>query len=551
MKTITFYSYKGGVGRTLTLANLAKRLTEFDKRVCILDFDLEAPGMPFKFTKELRNVKIESGIVDYIHQFQTTYNFPESVKSIVTPIKFNSKNRLDINFIAAGNVDNAEYWKKLSAIDWHEIFYKKHSQGVALFLDFKAKIEQELKPDYLLIDSRTGITEITGITINLLADDVVVVSANNEENLIGSRQIIKNILSQENNLLGKTPKIHFVLSRIPFPETESDKIREKRILNEATAKTGILANEINLIHTDRELEVSESLKIGVRGDENILPIAEDYLNLFEKLFKNDLSEAQLTKFEQIKKAERLFEKAKIEEDYEKKIVLLDEAILLDDETGDYFFERAYIYNYKLYEYEKALLDFNRVIEIDPTNYKVFSNKSVTLYRLQRIDEAFTTINRAIELKDTLAFNFDMRATIKEALNFEKESILNDRNRAIELDPEKVKFYNNRADFYKINGQFDLALSDVYRGLSIDSTNLYCLITISEIKVELNQIEEFYIHFESALKILKNDERNELKSFIKNDPIYKQFYNEPRFINLLKKYNFDLEEIINSTIKTKQ
>ena len=45
MKTITFYSYKGGVGRTLALANIAKRLSEFGKKVCLIDFDLEAPGL--------------------------------------------------------------------------------------------------------------------------------------------------------------------------------------------------------------------------------------------------------------------------------------------------------------------------------------------------------------------------------------------------------------------------------------------------------------------------------------------------------------------------
>ncbi len=49
MKTITFYSYKGGVGRTLALANVAMRLSEFKKKVCMIDFDLEAPGLHHKF----------------------------------------------------------------------------------------------------------------------------------------------------------------------------------------------------------------------------------------------------------------------------------------------------------------------------------------------------------------------------------------------------------------------------------------------------------------------------------------------------------------------
>lgn len=42
MKTLTFYSYKGGVGRSLALVNIATRLSEFGKKVCIIDFDLRS-----------------------------------------------------------------------------------------------------------------------------------------------------------------------------------------------------------------------------------------------------------------------------------------------------------------------------------------------------------------------------------------------------------------------------------------------------------------------------------------------------------------------------
>ena len=72
MKTITFYSYKGGVGRSLVLANLAKRLVEFGKSVVMLDFDLEAPGLPFKFgARKILDMK-KKGIVDFVSEFQKT-----------------------------------------------------------------------------------------------------------------------------------------------------------------------------------------------------------------------------------------------------------------------------------------------------------------------------------------------------------------------------------------------------------------------------------------------------------------------------------------------
>jgi cellulose biosynthesis protein BcsQ len=41
----TFYSYKGGVGRSMALANAAHILAQFGLRVLMIDFDLEAPGL--------------------------------------------------------------------------------------------------------------------------------------------------------------------------------------------------------------------------------------------------------------------------------------------------------------------------------------------------------------------------------------------------------------------------------------------------------------------------------------------------------------------------
>ena len=49
MRTITFYSYKGGVGRSLLVANAARYLSTLGKKVFALDLDLEAPGLHYKF----------------------------------------------------------------------------------------------------------------------------------------------------------------------------------------------------------------------------------------------------------------------------------------------------------------------------------------------------------------------------------------------------------------------------------------------------------------------------------------------------------------------
>lgn len=48
METIAFYSYKGGVGRSLLVANTARFLGMLGKRVVALDLDIEAPGLHYK-----------------------------------------------------------------------------------------------------------------------------------------------------------------------------------------------------------------------------------------------------------------------------------------------------------------------------------------------------------------------------------------------------------------------------------------------------------------------------------------------------------------------
>src|SRR5882724_3937262 len=52
-RIITFYSYKGGVGRTFALANIAVLLARRGKRVLLMDWDLEAPGLHRYFKPHL------------------------------------------------------------------------------------------------------------------------------------------------------------------------------------------------------------------------------------------------------------------------------------------------------------------------------------------------------------------------------------------------------------------------------------------------------------------------------------------------------------------
>ncbi len=48
-RVVTFYSFKGGVGRTQALADVAVLLARYGHRVLMVDWDLEAPGLESYF----------------------------------------------------------------------------------------------------------------------------------------------------------------------------------------------------------------------------------------------------------------------------------------------------------------------------------------------------------------------------------------------------------------------------------------------------------------------------------------------------------------------
>ena len=537
MQTITFYSYKGGVGRTLALANVAKWLSEFKKRVCMLDFDLEAPGLHFKFRQQLTPFKFKRGIVDYIHDFVITKEVPKSIKNCVIEFKTSSKNPT-IDFIPAGNASSPEYWKKLSAINWNDLFYKEDSEGIPFFLDLKEKIKSELNPEFLLVDSRTGISEMSGITMSLYADKIVIIAANNDENLIGARDIIRSISNPENVFFGKPPEIIFVLSRIPHPENPLDKRREISIVDEAKRKINYKKEDkILIIHSDRDLEVRESLKIGYRQDKKI-PIVEDYLHLFNKLTTSILTKGEIKKFNIIKEAESLVQQAEEKESDNDKIELLTKAIKLLNDNDDFFLRRGIAY-YSKKEYNKALSDFNTGIQLNESNYLLFFCRSLIYCEQKEYSLAISDLKKVLQLNPKYKQAYHNLGSITdESGNFNKAIVY--FKKAMEIDPDYAPAYNGVAVSYRKKKNYDLAFENVYKAIELEPQEGTPYTTLAEIYSDIGNRDEFYKNIELAL-IFNFD----VESFL-SDETYKPYLKEEKFIKLLEKYNKRLKlNLINS------
>ncbi|TDP94986.1 CATRA system-associated protein [Labedaea rhizosphaerae] len=170
---ITFYSYKGGVGRSFTLANVAVLLARWGYRVLAIDWDLEAPGLHHYFAPLLPEAP-KGGVVDLADEFLANMTEPRDHAVRLT---------LDdgvVDLLAAGRQDE-EYTSRVQRIDWARLY----DQGFAEFLERCRELWTE-RYDFVLIDSRTGISDIGGICTAHLPDRLVVLFTANDQSVDGA-----------------------------------------------------------------------------------------------------------------------------------------------------------------------------------------------------------------------------------------------------------------------------------------------------------------------------------------------------------------------------
>ena len=88
MYVITFYSFKGGVGRSMALVNVGTELARMGKRVLLVDFDLEAPSLT-SFNLEA-TASCRAGVVDFVNEYLDTDRAPDVRQFVSDPQTFDS-----------------------------------------------------------------------------------------------------------------------------------------------------------------------------------------------------------------------------------------------------------------------------------------------------------------------------------------------------------------------------------------------------------------------------------------------------------------------------
>lgn len=222
-KVVTFYSYKGGLGRTTTLMLTALQLVRRGKKVVIVDMDLEAPGIATLLKPENEQYYPKYGIIDFLVE-SVNYRADEiDIDNYIYPIKSKRLTGLAGGELFVMQATNTkyngceEYFQKLSRIDFATPQYDKKENPIEMLLK---SIENRYSPDYILIDSRAGIHDIGGITLTQYTDEVVCIFYGNEQNIFGMNFVLPIIAKQG---------IPFYLINSPVPLSEEEAAEEKNI----------------------------------------------------------------------------------------------------------------------------------------------------------------------------------------------------------------------------------------------------------------------------------------------------------------------------------
>ncbi len=221
MYIVTFYSFKGGVGRTLALANVGLELARTGRRVLLVDFDLEAPGLDT--FNVLSHGEKHPGLVEYVSDFISSRSAPD-VHDYVYEVSGGSEQGGQLWVMPAGKND-AGYARKLCQISWPQLY--DELDGFLMFEDLRAQWEASFAPDYVLVDSRTGHTDIGGICTRQLPDAVVFFFFPNEQNLRGLKPVVSSIRREnkrrsDSNDDRQTIAMHFVMSNVPDLDDEQE-----------------------------------------------------------------------------------------------------------------------------------------------------------------------------------------------------------------------------------------------------------------------------------------------------------------------------------------
>jgi tetratricopeptide (TPR) repeat protein len=224
---ITFYSYKGGSGRSMALANVACLLAEVQAktakgRVLMIDWDLEAPGLHRFFVPYIgaseAEIDDQAGLIDVF--VELGLHAPDQPSGHDAPPeegwmadfhleKFVIETQIPhLDLMKAGRFD-ATYARRITTFDWAAM----HQKTPWLLTWFANRLADRYR--YVLIDSRTGETDASAICTAILPEKLVAVFTPNSQAIGGTiRQVEKAVRFRRGSADERPIQVYPLPSRI-------------------------------------------------------------------------------------------------------------------------------------------------------------------------------------------------------------------------------------------------------------------------------------------------------------------------------------------------
>jgi hypothetical protein len=213
---VTFYSFKGGAGRSMALANVAWILASNGHRVLVVDWDLESPGLHRYFHPFLIDKSLDSsiGVLELLQEFAAAALQPDAgeddgwfrQRAQILPYAMSLEWRFPgtgtIDFVPSGQQTPA-YSRAVSTFDWDNFYGRL---GGATLLD-ALRENMRANYDYVLLDSRTGLSDIAGICTVRMPDIVVDCFTLSSQSIEGAAAAAHSIIAQAEHPIKVLPVV--------------------------------------------------------------------------------------------------------------------------------------------------------------------------------------------------------------------------------------------------------------------------------------------------------------------------------------------------------
>ena len=209
---VVFYSFKGGLGRSTLLASFAIQRARAGERVCVVDFDLDSPGAGRLLAADVDGLTARWGVVDFLLE--------RSLADAPLADYFHRCDRVagagELIVFPAGNLDG-EYADKLARIDLEEA-PEAHDSGLWKLL---TRVRDELKPRWILLDARTGISEPAGQLLSGIAHLHVLLGTTQDQSWQGLNLVLDRLGKER--LFDERPQAEILLVQAMVPSGEPGK----------------------------------------------------------------------------------------------------------------------------------------------------------------------------------------------------------------------------------------------------------------------------------------------------------------------------------------